>query len=761
MMKAQSLLEVMDLSHKVEERNWVLAKWREEHEKAKVIRVIQSSHIQWTPTKPNSCKTPAQTEMSSKLNSTTQPNRGTESKRTEEKKASSSTASTGRSKVRRLTPEEVAEKRRLGECFTCDEKYSLAHKCKNKQLNILIMSCPIEDGEDEILLEEFDAKGEREDAHSGDGALMALLMNSIAGLMGGRTMKVSGNLKGEKILILIESGASHNFISSSLVSKLQLPIRGTTSYSVTVGDGHKVEGSGMCKAVRVEVQGIEIEQNFYPFDLGGVDMILGITWLESLMEVNVNWRLLTMKYHVGEALVCLKGDASLAKTEPFELEIDASGTGLGAVLMQNKRPIAYFSQLLSNRAQKSSVYEWELMVIVFAVRKWRHYLLGHRFTIQTDQKVLKYLLEQRIIDPDQQKWVSKLMGYNFEIQYKPGVENKAADTLSRRGETLELKAFSVWRCDEFDEWENEVQNDEQLTKIKRQLISEEKPPVGYALQNGFLVYHGRLEPHEQAPPNDSVQIVPREPFCNKEPLNTEVLPILPLTSQGGSTDNVDLVTHMKIPLPTSHVVNEQVIISSENQSLPYPVSLKETARSFVGEEAASAIESPEGDVLSNHVKTSSPYMGTFNIKDATNASKLIEGVIPDLDENRKALIIKIFIKYPSMMNMHPDWRSSYIKYMFMSLGDLLVLMSSITPMTLDEATRREIELMIIELERNNCDEVFISDMKALISKAWDSHLSLGKHHEELRILKKECEDLQARIRVLEDLLEQEKTPIFP
>ncbi|KAF7839766.1 putative mitochondrial protein [Senna tora] len=160
-----------------------------------------------------------------------------------------------------------------------------------------------------------------------------------------------------------------------------------------------------------------------------------------------------------------------------------------AVLMQEKRPIAYFSQLLSNRARKCSVYERELMAIVFAVKKWRHYLLGHKFIIWTDQKALKYLLAQRIIDPDQQKWASKLMGYNFEIHYKPGVKNKAADALSRKGEDMELKAFLVWR---FDEWEKEVKEDAQLNAIKQQVISGQKPPAGYSLHNGFLVYQGRL-----------------------------------------------------------------------------------------------------------------------------------------------------------------------------------------------------------------------------------------------------------------------------
>ena len=118
-------------------------------------------------------------------------------------------------------------------------------------------------------------------------------------------------------------------------------------------------------------------------------------------------------------------------TKVFEVETDASTQGVGAVLMQEGHPLAYISRTLGPKWQGLSVYEKELLALVFAVQKWQQYLMGQKFIIRTDQRSLKWLLDQRITTPFQQLWLSKLMGYTYEIQYKSGKENVAANALLR------------------------------------------------------------------------------------------------------------------------------------------------------------------------------------------------------------------------------------------------------------------------------------------------------------------------------------------
>lgn len=102
--------------------------------------------------------------------------------------------------------------------------------------------------------------------------------------------------------------------------------------------------------------------------------------------------------------------------QPFIVECDASDSGIGAVLLQNGRPVAYFSRMMAARHRSLPAYEKELIGLVKAVKHWHSYLWGRVFLIRTDHYSLKFLLEQKLLSPIQQKWLSKLLSFSFTVE---------------------------------------------------------------------------------------------------------------------------------------------------------------------------------------------------------------------------------------------------------------------------------------------------------------------------------------------------------
>ncbi|CAJ2665277.1 unnamed protein product [Trifolium pratense] len=98
---------------------------------------------------------------------------------------------------------------------------------------------------------------------------------------------------------------------------------------------------------------------------------------------------------------------------PFEVTTDASLHAVGVVLSQQSKPLAFFSKKLTARLSASSTYIRELYALTEAIKKWRQYLLGSTFKIFTDHKSLKSLMTQTIQTPEQQKWLTKLIGYTY------------------------------------------------------------------------------------------------------------------------------------------------------------------------------------------------------------------------------------------------------------------------------------------------------------------------------------------------------------
>ncbi|GJY07621.1 putative reverse transcriptase domain-containing protein [Tanacetum coccineum] len=118
--------------------------------------------------------------------------------------------------------------------------------------------------------------------------------------------------------------------------------------------------------------------------------------------------------------------------ENFIVYCDASHKGLGAVLMQNKKVIAYASRQLKIHEKNYTTHDLELGAVVFALKIWRHYLYGTKCTVFTDHKSLQQILDQKELNMWQRRWLELLSDYDCEIRYHPGKANVVADALSRK-----------------------------------------------------------------------------------------------------------------------------------------------------------------------------------------------------------------------------------------------------------------------------------------------------------------------------------------
>ncbi|GJS56161.1 putative reverse transcriptase domain-containing protein, partial [Tanacetum coccineum] len=127
----------------------------------------------------------------------------------------------------------------------------------------------------------------------------------------------------------------------------------------------------------------------------------------------------------------------------FIVYCDASHKGLGAVLMQNEKVIAYASRQLKIQEKNYTTYDLELGAVVFALKMWRHYLYRTRCTVFTDHKSFQHILDQKELNMRQRRWLELLSDYDCDIRCHPGKPNVVADALSRKERVKPLRVRAL------------------------------------------------------------------------------------------------------------------------------------------------------------------------------------------------------------------------------------------------------------------------------------------------------------------------------
>ncbi|GJU79490.1 putative reverse transcriptase domain-containing protein [Tanacetum coccineum] len=136
----------------------------------------------------------------------------------------------------------------------------------------------------------------------------------------------------------------------------------------------------------------------------------------------------TLKNNLCNAPILMLPDG----VEDFVVYCDASNQGLGCVLMQRGKVIAYASRQLKTHEKNYTMHDLELGAVVFALKTWRHYLYGTKSVIYTDHKSLQHIFDQKELNMRQRRWIELFSDYECEIRYHPGKANVVADALSRK-----------------------------------------------------------------------------------------------------------------------------------------------------------------------------------------------------------------------------------------------------------------------------------------------------------------------------------------
>jgi len=201
-----------------------------------------------------------------------------------------------------------------------------------------------------------------------------------------------------------------------------------------------------------------------------------------------------IKKHLTEAPVHVLPDF----TKTFEIECDASGIGIGGVLMQQGKLVAYFSEKLGGAQLNYSVYDKELYALVCEPETWQHYLWLKEFVIHSNHEALKYLKGQAKLNRRHAKWVEFIKTFSYIVKYKKGKDNVVADALSWKSVLLNQLEVKVLGLESLKDLHN---NDAEFSQPYNH-CKDGKGWEKYHIDDGFLFIANKL-----CVPNSSVRLL--------------------------------------------------------------------------------------------------------------------------------------------------------------------------------------------------------------------------------------------------------------
>nr|GMD40651.1 Retrovirus-related Pol polyprotein from transposon 17.6 [Ipomoea batatas] len=356
--------------------------------------------------------------------------------------------------VKRLSWEEMQRRKSQGLCFSCNEKFTPGHRCAKPQLMLLEYA----DEGDEVV------SPPHVETHEDDA--LEISLHALSGWSAQRTMRLPAQIFGRAITVLVDSGSTHNFIRSKLAEQLQLPFTPMDSFN-----GVPLRCEGHFDGVTVEIQNVHLPITFFSLPLVGID---------AKLSMSFTW---------NNQPIVLEG---LGTPSPQAMSLES--------LTSRIEDGAYLFMLYPLTADLQTKDGTNIPPDMWTLLNQFADLFEEPTNLPPRREIEHHIHLREGADAVNHNWVAKLLGYDYEILYRPGKANQAADALSRCSHRVDddglhsaspaIMTISTAHATTWDQLTQEVQSDPYLQKLVIKSLQNLDGP--YSMRNGLVFFKHRI-----------------------------------------------------------------------------------------------------------------------------------------------------------------------------------------------------------------------------------------------------------------------------
>jgi hypothetical protein len=190
----------------------------------------------------------------------------------------------------------MVERQLKGLCYNCDDKYFPGHKCKEQNIFMAISEDVSEEDVEAPLVSVSPEPTDITPPSDPPEVELVISLNALTGFSTPQTLKLISYIKHRKVIILVDSGSTHNFIYHRIAQETNCYIRAANNFQIMIVNGGSMKCGGCCENVCLQIANYHLKSHMFDIDMGSCDIVLGVEWLRTLGPILMDFKELTMQF---------------------------------------------------------------------------------------------------------------------------------------------------------------------------------------------------------------------------------------------------------------------------------------------------------------------------------------------------------------------------------------------------------------------------------------------------------------------------------